>query len=335
MVSRAVSFAILVLFVANSAFAQNFGNGVSLNQVGGAVSRQTLSINGLIRTSDGRPAKDARIEIHSRQNGQVMASSYANASGSFEINLPRGFYEVVGQLGLEEARETVVLEATDVVVSLRLPGSAPPQAGDRYSVSVAQMQVPDKARKAFKKAQEAMEKDEMAEAAKHLAKALELHPKYAEALTLQGVLKLEENHLEAALADLQQAVECDNNYSMAYLALGATYNALERYDEALRVLDRGVGLSPRAWQGYFEMGKAFLGKRNYEASIRQLIKAEDLHPKYPLIHLVKAHALLGMKNYPDAMTELEIYLQQSPQGRDSANARQTLEQVRSFSQAGK
>jgi hypothetical protein len=91
MISRAVSFAILVLFFANGAFAQNFGNGVALDQVGGAVARQTLTINGLIRNNDGRPAKDARIEIHSRQNGQVVAYCYANANGSFEINLPRGF----------------------------------------------------------------------------------------------------------------------------------------------------------------------------------------------------------------------------------------------------
>lgn len=336
MISRAVSLAILFLSLSTGALAQNFGNGASLDQVGGAVTRQTISISGLIRTHDGRPAKDARIEVHSRQSGQVMAYSYANASGTFEINLPRGFYEVIGQLGLEETRETVVLEATDVVVSLRLSGVTAPQAGGRYSVSVAQMQVPDKARKAFKKAQEAMDKDEIAEAAKHVAKALELHPKYAEALTLQGILKLEKSNFEEALAALQQAVEYDRNYSMAYLALGATYNAMERYDEALRVLDRGVGLSPRAWQGYFEMGKAFLGKRNYEASIRQINKAEDLYPKYALLHLVKAHALLGMKNYPDAMTELELYLQQSPQGRDSANARETLEKVRGFNaQAGK
>jgi tetratricopeptide (TPR) repeat protein len=331
MVSRAVSFAILFFSMTISAVAQNFGTGVSLGQVGGAATRQALSISGLIRTHDGRPAKDARIEIHSRQNGQVVAYAYANASGSFEINLPHGFYEVVGQLGLEETRETVILEATDMVVSLRLPGSAPPEAGGRYSVSVAQMRVPDKARKAYKKAQEAMEKDKIAEASQHVAKALEIHPKYAEALTLQGILKLENNSPEEALADLQRALEYDGNYPTAYLALGATYNALERYDEALRVLDRGVGLSPRAWQGYFEMGKAFLGKRNYEASIRQLIKAQDLDPKYPLIHLVKAHALLGMKNYPDAMTELELYLQQNPQGRDSANARETLERVRGFS----
>lgn len=331
MVFRVVTFTILSLsLTVVAALAQGFGNKGSIEQFA-AGARQNLSLSGLIRTSDGRPAKDARIEVHNRQNGQVVAHAYANASGSFEINVPRGFYEVVAQLGLEETRETVSVEATGAVVSMRLPGSPPPQAGGRFSVSVAQMQIPDKARKAYKKAEAAMDKQNLDEAAKHVARAIEIYPKYSEALTLRGILKLEASQLEEALADLQLAVEADSNCSMAYLAMGATYNAMSRFDDALRVLDRGVGLSPTSWQGYFEKGKAFLGKRNYEASIRQLNKAEDLQPKYGLLHLVKAHALLGMKKYPDAMGELELYLQQNPQGRDSANARETLEKVRTFS----
>lgn len=333
MVLRAVTFTILSLSLTLTALAQGFGKNGSIEQFASTGARQNLSLSGLIRTSDGRPAKDARIEVHSRQTGQVVAYAYANASGSFEINVPRGLYEVVAQLGLQETRETVTLEGTAAVVSMRLPGNAPPQAGGRFSVSVAQMQIPDKARKAYKKAAAALDKQNLDDAAKHVARAIEIHPKYSEALTLRGILKLEASQMEDALADLQLAVEADNNYSMAYLALGATYNAMTRYDDALRVLDRGVGLSPASWQGYFEMGKAFLGKRNYEASIRQLNKAEDLRPKYALLHLVKAHALLGMKNYPEAMGELELYLQQNPQGRDSANARETLEKVRTFSAA--
>jgi len=331
MASRASLVTVVALLILSCAFAQDFGNtNLSTGPIGAAGARSTNSISGLVRTSDGRPAKDARIEIHDRRNGQVVAYTYANVSGSFEVNVPRGIYEVVAQLGLQETRETVASDSADVMVSLRLPEAAAARGGDRFSVSVAQMKVPEKARAAFKKAEAAMEKQQTADAEKHIARALEIHADYAEALTLRGILRLDSNHLEEARADLQRASQCDGNYSMAYLALGATYNALGQFDEALRVLDRGVGLTPTAWQGYFEMGKAFLGKANYGASIRQLNRAEDLKPKYSLIHLVKAHALLGMKNYPEAMGELEFYLQQNPQGPDSAQARQTLEKVRAF-----
>ena len=331
MVFRALRLIVIFFAVNTVANAQTFGNAASDSLPGG---RNLNSISGLIRTAEGMPAKDAHIEIHDRQTGQIVAQTYANSSGTFEVNVPVGVYEVIGQIGLEEARENVSVQAGDAMVSLRLPGVQPPQSGDRYSVSVAQMKVPDKARKALKKAQAAMDKERFDEASKYVAEALELHPEYSEALTVRGILNLDANKLQEALADFRKALEFDNNYATAYLALGATYNALSQFDEALRVLDRGLGLSPTSWQGYFEMGKAFLGKANYEASIRQLNKAEDLQPKYSLIHLVKAHALLGMKNYSEAMGELEFYLEHNPQGKDSADARQTLERVRGFT-AGK
>jgi Flp pilus assembly protein TadD len=330
MISRALSLIVIFFAVNTVVNAQTIGS-VSPDSFPG---RNLNSISGLIRTAEGMPAKDAHIEIHDRQTGQIVAQSYANSSGSFELHVPVGVYEVVGQMGLEEARETVSVEAGDAMVSLRLPGVQPAQSGDRFSVSVAQMKVPEKARKALKKAQAAMDKQNFEEAGKYVDEALKLHPDYSEALTVRGILKLDANKMEEALADFHKALECDSNYATAYLALGAAYNALAKFDEALRVLDRGLGLSPTSWQGYFELGKAFLGKANYEASIRQLNKAENLQPKYSLIHLVKAHALLGMKNYSQAMSELEFYLEQNPQGKDSVDARQTLERVRGFA-AGK
>src|SRR5215475_10174062 len=292
MASRALSLIVLFFTIITGALAQDLGTGNAGDALGGTATRNLSSISGLIRTSEGRPAKDARIEVHDRQTGQIVANTYANASGSFEVNVPRGTYEVVGQLGLQEAREVVSVLAVDAMVSLRFPGPQAPESGDRYSVSVAQMKVPDKARKAFTKAQAAMNQEKMEEANKYVAQALEVHPEYSEALTLRGILKLQANQFQEALADLRRALECDNDYSTAYLAMGAAYNALSQFDDALRVLERGVGLSPTSWQGYFEMGKAFLGKANYEASIRQLNKAENLQPTYSLIHLVKAHALL-------------------------------------------
>lgn len=331
MVFRALSLIIVFFAVSTVANAQILGSTSSDSSPAG---HNLNSISGLIRTADGMPAKDAHIEIQDRQSGQIVAQTYANSSGSFEVNVPLGVYEVVAQMGLEETRETVSVQAGDAMVSLHLPGVQPSQSGDRFSVSVAQMKVPDKARKALKKAQDAMNNERLDEASKYVAEALELHPEYSEALTVRGILNLEANKLQEALADFHKALGFDNNYATAYLALGATYNALSQFDEALRALDRGLGLSPTSWQGYFEMGKAFLGKANYEASIRQLNKAENLHPKYSLIHLVRAHAFLGMKNYSQAMGELEFYLEQNPQGKDSADARQTLDRVRSFT-AGK
>jgi Tfp pilus assembly protein PilF len=289
-------------------------------------------LSGTVRTFDNRPAVDARIEVTNVATGQVVAATYSNPNGTFDItNIPNGNYEVSAIVGLDEAHERVELRNSGATVSLRFGRPEGAEAGDRTSVSVAQLKVPGKARSAYKKAQSAATQQKTEEANRYLAEALGVFPEYSEALTLRGVLKLDAGDTTAAAADLEHAIKADPSYSLAYVALGATYNRMSKYDDAARTIDRGIALSPMSWQAYFEMGKAQLGKGAYDVSLRQLNKAQALGPKdYPLIHLVKAHALLGMKDYPEAMAELQAYLEKAPADQTSAEARETLAKVKAF-----
>ena len=292
------------------------------------------TLSGLIRDSSGKPVKDARIEVQNRENGQIVFSGYASPSGSFAVaNLPTGNYEIVVSSGLTETREPITLEGADQEVSLHLPSYNSDPGGDKNSVSVAQMRVPERARNAFRKAQEAMRKQKTQDAAKYVSEALQAYPRYADALTLRGILELDAKQYEEASRDLEQAIQDDPNYPLAYVALGATYNLLSHWDDALRVLSRGTTLNPTAWQGYFEMGKSFLAKGNYQAALQQFDKTQQLQPQYTLVHLVKAHAMLGLKNYTNAMAELETYLEHEPKGSQSEQARETLGKVRAFAAA--
>jgi len=79
------------------------------------------------------------------------------------------------------------------------------------------------------------------------------------------------------------------------------------------------------------MAKAQIGKAEYQAAIRSLDKAQGMiRSEFPLIHLARAHAMLSLKEYPDAMLELQAYLEKAPTGPQSEAARQTLDQVRAF-----
>jgi tetratricopeptide (TPR) repeat protein len=176
-----------------------------------------------------------------------------------------------------------------------------------------------------------VEKGKTADANKHLAKALELCPNYADALTLRGIFELNQKDSQSAIADLDKAIKADSNYAMAYMVLGSAFNMESKFDEALRVLQRGESLAPNYWQAHFEMGKSYIGKADYPAALRQLERAESLAPgQYPLIYLLRAHALMALKQYPDATVALQAYLQKDPQGRNSAQAHKMLEQAQAF-----
>src|SRR5437667_88216 len=95
--------------------------------------------------------------------------------------------EVVATSGVVEARERVFVDEGFASVNLRLPQVANSEAGNRDTVSVAQMKVPGKARDALKKAREYMQKQKLDDSAKYVAKALEIYPQFAEALALRGL----------------------------------------------------------------------------------------------------------------------------------------------------
>jgi Flp pilus assembly protein TadD len=290
-------------------------------------------LSGSVRTFDGKPVQNARIEVTNTMTGEVVATAYTSQNGSFDItNIPNGNYQVTAVSGLDEAHDRVDLRTGGAQLSLQLPRpDADTGAGNQQSVSVAAMRVPSKARQAFRKAQSAVERQKVDEAQKYVAEALAIYPAYSEALALRGVLKLDANNAQAAVDDLDHAIKADAGNSMAYLALGAAFNSLSRYDDAIRTIERGITLSPDSWQAYFEMAKAYVGKGDFETALKQLDKSQELNKKdYPMLHLVRAHALLGLKDYPEAMAELQWYLDKDPGGSNAAEVRETLDKVRAF-----
>ncbi len=303
---------------------------------GGRGSARLLnSVSGTVRGSNGQPVRDARVEIRTLGGAQAVASGYTQPGGRFEFsNLPRGSYEVTVTAGVDQASQRVEVLQGDVEIRLTIvdgDSSTANATGSRSMVSVGQMKIPDRARKAFAKAREAFQKEKLAEARDELQKSLAVFPDYAQALTLSGVLNLQDSKLAAACSDLEHAINADHSYGMAYTVLGATYNLMKRYDDSIRTLERGVALEPGAWQGYYELSKALLGKGQFDAALRQINRAAQLTPgKYPAMHMVRAHALLGLKDYQQAVAELEQVIVANPSGAESEQARQTLGQVKAF-----
>jgi regulator of sirC expression with transglutaminase-like and TPR domain len=288
-------------------------------------------ISGTVRDANNNPLDDVRVEL-TDWNGSVVNSTYTNHSGSFEFPaVAEGAYSIVATSGVQQVSERIETNSWSSfnMVSLRLPVSNKPDDGrPGNSVSVAQYKVPDKARQEFNKAHEGLEKGKREDASRHLARALELYPEYADALTLRAILELDQKQTDVAIADLDRAIKSDGSCALAYMVMGSAFNMEAKYDEAIRSLQRGESLAPNYWQAYFEMGKAYIGKGDYPAALAQLERAQTLaDAEYPLIDFLRAHALLEMKQYPQAVTALQSYLQKEPQSANSEKARQMLEQA--------
>jgi tetratricopeptide (TPR) repeat protein len=293
-----------------------------------------VNVTGTIHSLDNKPLQDVKIELHDISNGGMVDSVYTNASGTFEFPQVRsGSYEVVAISGLNETKERIEINSIPVMVNMRLPVTTKPTDGNNINVvSVAEYKVPEKARKEMRKAEDAASQRNSAEAEKHVAKALEIYPKYSAALTLRAFLKLDTKDQAGAIDDLQKAIEYDGSYGLAYVGMGAALNAAKKFDEAIRTLERAQSLMPNAWQTYYEMGKSFLGKASYQEAVRQFDKAESLVPQeFALVHLARGSALVGLQQYPEALVELEIFLKMEPQGPNTAYAQKLMEQAKTLS----
>lgn len=291
------------------------------------------SVSGNVTSADNRPLDNVRVELRST-NGSTVAAAYTNPAGSFEFpQVYTGMYEVVASLGVNQAGERIVVSGFSPNITLRLPvrGSAEDGNGST-SVSIAQLKVPEKARSAFVKAQEDSSKGRNDDARKQISKALEIYPRYADALTLRAILKMDAQDVQGAADDLQQAINTDSNCAVAYIVMGSVLNAQSKFDAAIRVLERGQSLAPNSWQAYFEMGKALLAKAQYEPALHQFERAQALvQNDYPVIHLAKARAMLALSNYTDATSELQAFLAKESQGPNTQTAQKMLAQAQAAS----
>ena len=319
---RVLALSIVAILIVSTAAAQHTNSGLHHGTA--------LSLSGTVVTLDGSPVRDARVEVHDLLNGTLVASGYSLPNGTFTFaELPTGRYELRTMSGLMEARERVDLDSMDQQVTLHV--SERPNAGGGATVSVAEMRVPDKARKEYEKAQEAFGKHKIDDARAHCAKSLAIAPTYSRALVLSALLDMSDNKLEDAMHKAEQAVKSDYGYGLGYVVLASIYNSLERYDDSIRTLERGIPLIPNSWQAHFEMSKSLLGKGDYQHALASADRALQMAPQeYAPIHLVRAHALLGLKSYRDAMAELEKYLGDDPNGVNTANVRKTLDEVKAF-----
>jgi len=321
---RVLALSLFSIFLVGSAAAQrSFASN-------GAHNSAAVSLSGSITMIDGTPVRDARIEVRDLLNGSLVTSGYSLPNGSFSFfDLPAGRYEVRGTAGLQEARERVDLQSVDQQVALHLAQVA--TQGGGATVSVAEMRVPDKARKEYEKADQAFNKHKIDDARSHCAKALAEAPTYSRALTLSALLDLSDNKLQDAAQKAELAVKSDYGYGLGYVVLGSVYNAMQRYDDSLRTLERAMPLVPNSWQAHFEMAKSLLGKGDFQRSLASTDRALQMAPpSYAPLHLIRAHALLGLKAYSQAMAELEKYLGAEPNAADTASVRKTLDQVKAF-----
>jgi len=217
-----------------------------------------------------------------------------------------------------------------------MPLAAPGGNAADATISVTDLRTPKDARKAYEKAQHALQKRELAEAQAELERAVHLYPQYAAAWTDLGWLYAQQNRLEPARHAFAQARSADQNFVPAYLGLAGVAMRESKWPEVVELSARATRLDGADFPAAFylnSLGNFQLGKlENAEGSAR---KAEGFDPRHawPQVSLLLGVILAQKQDYNGAAAEFKSYLKSAPKAANADKVRHQLAELEKLTAA--
>jgi TolA-binding protein len=200
------------------------------------------------------------------------------------------------------------------------------------TVSAATLQIPGKAHGEYEKGCGDLRDRKFEGAESHLRKAVQLYPRYAEAMVLLGQLMAARNRAEEALGVCSQASSADPDFVPAYLCLADISGQLRHWNQTQEFADHALKLDPaQNLYGHFYMAIAQFHLSQFSAAEKnalQAIDADHLH-RLPQAHLLLAQIYGSMHDLKSAASQLRAYLMVAPNSPDAPSVRKSLEDLES------
>jgi Tfp pilus assembly protein PilF len=286
--------------------------------------RSTIAGSVLI---DGETLPAARVRVNVRAlTGGAVASTFTDSSGRFEAPA-EGAGSVI--LAVQEAGYEPVEQRVDVgfagtpgvVITLRKIRKAPVDR-EGYTVSVHDLKVPVKARHAFEKGVERLQKKDIAGSLDRFKEATNAFPDYYEAYYQIGLANLELRRGDAAEQAMQRAIDLSGGgYADPQFALGALLCDRQEYSEAERVLRRAIEVDANSWKGHLFLGQALFGQNRLEEAEKSAREVLLRRSDVPSVHLLLANIHIRRQEYILGIKDLDSFLSMKPEGPSSDQAR--------------
>ena len=282
--------------------------------------------------ADNRAAEGVKVTL-SFSSGPLVATVFTGSNGLFEVpGLSSGIYVIViEEPDYEPIREAVQMDVSArpcVLLYLKRTNSALSSQAS-YAVSVRELSIPPKARKAFQKGIERWAKKDPAGTLAHFQRAVAELPSYYEAYYQMGLVYMRLGRAAEAEEAFQKAIDLSQSrYPLALFGLASLLSENNRFSEAEPLARRGLELEGNSWYGQFELARALMGLNQVDAAEKSAHEARTLKRDFPPLHLVLANIHIRKGNYPALLQDLDTYLKLEPNSPASEQARQMREKVR-------
>lgn len=328
---RLLSVLMLLLLPALFVKAQGYGDRTGTGGTGGVHSLQ-----GRIYFPSDRPATALKVRLENTLSTTLTA--FSNTEGVFYFNgLDAGQYTIIIETGddYESVRESLLIERETVpgvmrtfnlVFELRPKITSKSKTG---VINASLANIPKSALEQFKKAIEAIEKNDAKSAIEKLNEAVKLYPQFAEAYSELGSLYLKSGALNKAEEALRRTLQLNEKNNAAQLNYGIVLLNQRKMFEAEKELEKAVLADDKAATPHMYLGIALLGLNYPDYAEKEFLKAISLKDDEKL---AQAHRYLGgiywkKGNFKQAVDELEKYLKLAPKAPDAEKVQITIKQL--------
>jgi tetratricopeptide (TPR) repeat protein len=197
------------------------------------------------------------------------------------------------------------------------------------TVSAASLNVPETAKKAFGKGENAFTDGKWAVAEKNFEKAVEIDPDYAQAWSHLGEVLQKESKPKEAREAWEKAVAADPKYIRPYVQLAMLDLSEKHPEDAAAIAGKAVAMSPLEYpELYFYNAVANYNLKHLDVAQMSARRATELDAAH---EIPRAELLLGTiliaKGDRAGLQHLKKYLDLVPKAQDAEQVKQAIAQL--------
>jgi Tfp pilus assembly protein PilF len=308
---------------------------------GGAASAKWLEFRGQVVIPPKAVLRGKRITVTLANVGTSFnARNLADFKGRFRFKkIPPGTYSVSFLIpGAGEMRCTVDVTHSFADAQGRVEKqftfdadelaheTLPVQQG---VVSVRELSIPSKARNEYSDARNDLRHQKVDSALRHLEKAVQIAPRFLEALNYLGVLAYQRNDYTAAIDYFRKALKLEPDAYEPLVNLGGALLSLGKAREALAINIRAQAARPKDALANSQLGLSYYLLGNDEEALNYLLLTEQLDPAHfscPQIAL--ANIYWHHSQAESALEELQDFLKYHPDSLEATTVRAMMKTIR-------
>lgn len=246
-------------------------------------------------------------------NGTGNADFQVMSGGTYRIQVSgQGVETTTAEFRIPDG-EQVHMETVNVKASA--PTNEQHEAqGSSATISLAEMNIPDKARDELQKGMEAFAKGEMEKAQQHFDKAISIYPQYARAYAAEGIIAAKSGDRVKAKALFSKSIEVDDKFVPGYVDLARVDFQEKNYAETESLLRKVMLLNPSVPDAVALLASAEYMNKEYDKALADARRTHTLpnHEQFADVHLL-AGKILEMENQSAAaIVEYQLFLKESP-----------------------